>query len=436
MKFIFRRINELVKKNLFINTLYSLGGKGAAMILFLLFDIFCARMLTEDEFGEWNFLYAIITMFYWIAGFGISSSHRVYAAKVRDDKELLKQYVNSGFLLRVIVTTLFIPVLLVLRTLFAGRLGYPDKYPHLKLLLLLGIIIVALNTFNELFKDLFIATVKFKNMFLINVAEYGGYLIWGVLGIVVIGNNTGIAIGYILALLQCVVIETLLIYKEDIQINIKKYAKKDYILTIFHYAMPILVLSFGALVLTEMDTFMLGIFCSPSETGIYSVAKKLLSKTTHINFAISSSTMTQFVLINKENFMHKRKLYHKVVGTNLILTIAISVGLYLFGPWGITILYGERYMEAGMVLRVLLPYYFMYGTALFFAALLDYQEKAKTRSILYMTMVVLNLIFNYILIPRYGAVGAAAATVAAMIPYYLGLMIEAHLIFVRIQSDK
>ncbi|MBD5469553.1 MAG: oligosaccharide flippase family protein [Lachnospiraceae bacterium] len=416
--------------------MFSLMGKAAAMVLFLLADIFCARLLTEDEYGEWNFFYAIATMFFWIVGFGISASTRVYAAKAREDKRLLRQYVNSGFLLRVLVTVLFIPVLLLLRALFTGRLGYPDKYPNLMLLMLLGIVIVALNTFNELFKDLFIATVKFANMFWINIAEYGGYLVWGILGIMLIGNNTGIALGYIVALLQCVVLQWILLYKDDIQINLKKYVKKQYVTTIFHYAMPILVLSFGALVLTEMDTFMIGIFCPPSEAGTYSVAKKMLSKISHINFAICSSTMTQFVLINKENFTHKRKLYHKVVGMNLMLTIAISAGLFLLGPWGITLLYGERYAEAGMVLRALVPYYFMYGTALFFATLLDYQEKAKTRSYLYMVMVVLNLILNYVLIPRYGAVGAAAATVVAMMPYYLGLIIQAHLIFVRIQSAK
>lgn len=436
LKDIKKKILEITQRKLFINTVYSLGGKGIAMVLFMLADILCARLFTKDEYGEWNFFYAIATMFFWIVGFGISASTKVYAAKVRNDQQELNKYVNSGFLLRIIVTVIFIPILLLLGSVFAERLGYPDKYPNLKMLLFLGVFLVAFYTVNEFCKDTFIAMVKFKNMFWIAVAEYSGYLIWGTVGILLIGGTTGIAIGYILALMQCVAIDYWLLHRDGIRLGLNRFADKSNVSTIFNYALPILFISFGTLVLTEMDTVMLGIFSPPSEAGIYSIAKKTLSKITHINFAISSSVMTQFALITKENIEYKKRLYHRVVGMNLMLTMFISMVLLVAGPWGIKVLYGERYAQAGIVLRMLVPYYFMYGTGLFFSALLDYQEKANVRSVLYMMMVVLNLIFNYVLIPRFGAVGAAAATVMAMIPYYLGNMLESHLVFVRIKKCK
>lgn len=83
----------------------------------------------------------------------------------------------------------------------------------------------------------------------------------------------------------------------------------------------------------------------------------------------------------------------------------------------ITLLYGVEYQAAGRILIYLLPYYIMYSIASFFGAFLDFQNEAKTRSICYSTIVVINLFLNFLFIPRFGGIGAAVATSLSIVPY-------------------
>lgn len=50
----------------------------------------------------------------------------------------------------------------------------------------------------------------------------------------------------------------------------------------------------GGLVLVEMDTFMLGLFCPKQQVSVYSIAKQLISKATNVNMAVWTGTITSW----------------------------------------------------------------------------------------------------------------------------------------------
>ena len=78
------------------------------------------------------------------------------------------------------------------------------------------------------------------------------------------------------------------------------------------YAIPLVLTSLGGLVLMEMDTFMLGLFCSKEQVSVYSIAKQLVSKATNVNMAIWTGTVASLAMITKENFIDKKNKFQKV----------------------------------------------------------------------------------------------------------------------------
>ena len=56
------------------NIFYNAAGKGIAMLSFFVLDILIAKLLGYAFYNEWNFAFAIITGFRWIARFGIDSA--------------------------------------------------------------------------------------------------------------------------------------------------------------------------------------------------------------------------------------------------------------------------------------------------------------------------------------------------------------------------
>ena len=162
---------------------------------------------------------------------------------------------------------------------------------------------------------------------------------------------------------------------------------------------------------------MLGILSTKLQVANYGIAKNLCTKAAHVNYALTVGSMTSFSVLTVANIKEKSSKLMKAGGLNALISVVIAGAFLLLGTFMITILYGAEYSEAGEILKYLVPYYVMYGISSFFATFLDFQGKAKTRSICYCTVVMLNFILNLLLIPKFGAIGAAVATSLSLVPY-------------------
>lgn len=419
--------------NILNDTILSLGSKAVGMILFMATDIMIARFLSTESYDEWSFFYAIITMCYWLVWFGINESVRVFVAKERKNIKRQNSNIRIGMKLRLLISGLFLLLFTIASIVFIF-VG-PSKnlrYPHLKELFVCGSLLCFANSLLEYFKAVFIGLVKFKNIFILTLAEFGGYFIFGVGCLVISKNIIGLGIGYIIAIWNAALIGSILL-KKYLRESKCQYADSEYEKTIrwsiFKYAMPIFVVSIGSLLLTEMDSLMLGVMSETGEIGAYSIAKSLMGKLTHVNLAICTSTMTVFAVLTKENVNRMRKTFHKIMLGNVAVMLLICVAVLLFGPYVVRILYGVEYSKSGIVIIYLIPYYCGYAITIFMSALLDYQEKAKQRVPIYFAMILLNFILNMLFIPRYGAIGAAIATDFSLLPYLVGLIFLSQKVF-------
>ena len=63
----------ILQNSIFKSTSYTLCGKMAAMLLYMAFDIACARILAPEEYAEWVFFYAVLTMMFYIGWCGVNT---------------------------------------------------------------------------------------------------------------------------------------------------------------------------------------------------------------------------------------------------------------------------------------------------------------------------------------------------------------------------
>lgn len=408
----------LFQSNILKGTLYTLSGKAVAMIFYMAFDIVCARILIPEDYAEWVFFYAILTMMFYIGWFGINTSAKVFVSKDRTRENAAKT-IRASFLLRLRVSIVFGVILVFVAFPLAGWLGYPDKYPGLYVLCLLASFLVFLNSYSEFFKEVLMGVGDFKGLCIITILEFAGYFLFSLIFLIPLRRVEAVAFGYICSgiivfifgtgYLRSISKERLFPKKTDEYHSIMK--------KVFQYAIPIAVTSIGGMILVEMDTFMLGILSTKIQVANYGIAKSLCAKATHVNYALTIGSMTSFSILTVENIKEQRVKFMKINNVNVLLSAVIVSIFLLFGTSIILILYGDDYQEAGRILKYLVPYYFMYSMSTFFATFLDFQGKAKTRSICYCTVVVLNLFFNLLFIPYFGARGAAIATSLSLVPY-------------------
>lgn len=414
----YEMIRRLFQNKIFDNTLYTLSGKMAAMLLYMAFDIACARLLTPETYAEWVFFYAILTMMFYIGWCGINTSAKVFVSK-ESDQEKKAGIIRASFLLRLIVSILVSAILILAAYPLARCLGYPAKYPSLYRLCIFAGLLVFLNSFSEFFKGLFMGLDDFKRLCGTTILEFAGYFLWSLLFLLLFRRVEAAALGYmcggigvfLFGLASLRQISTVGIFPKRSD-NYRSIMRK-----IFKYAIPLAISSIGGMILVEMDTFMLGMLSSKAQVANYGIAKNLCSKAVHVNYALTVGSMTSFSVLTAENIKKKRTQLKKISNLNILIAASVAGAFLLLGNTVITLLYGVEYQAAGRILIYLLPYYIMYSIASFFGAFLDFQNEAKTRSICYSTIVVINLFLNFLFIPRFGGIGAAVATSLSIVPY-------------------
>lgn len=415
------------------NVSYTLLAKIVAMVFYFAIDVVIARILSIDGYSEWTYFYSISTMLGYVTWFGINASIKVFISKQKSEKEI-KECFKAGTVLRLLVSIFFALIIMIFSKQIAKALGYPDKYANLDELILMSGAMVFASSFTEYFKEISIGLEKYKNVLIITTIEFGLNFLFSLIFVCLKHSTTMVALGYVVAgIVQ--VIAGFIIYKDSIILpkeeklaldkeHIKNLAKK-----IMKYAIPLVVISFGGMVLIEMDTVMLGMLSSKKEVSVYAIAKKLCQKATHINYAICTGTMTAFSVLTYDTIVEKKKKFKKLGGINILVSLAVSFGFIILGPLAIKILYGEEYYKAGEVIRLLVPYYILYSISNFYSLFLDFHNKATYRSVCYLVTLFLNLVLNYFLIPPMGANGAAIATAVSLVPYTILVMIQTNVIF-------
>lgn len=411
-------IEKLFKNNILKSTLYTLSGKIAAMMFYMAFDIACARILSPEDYAEWVFFFAVLTMMFYIGWCGINTSAKVFISK-ESTQEGISKKIKASFLLRLLASILIGMLLTILAHPLARWLGYPDKYPDLYCLCIFAGLLVFFNSYSEFFKEVFMGLGEFKRLCLITILEFAGYFFFSFIFLIILKKVEAAAFGYLCSGIGVFLFGSICL-KQISATGLLPRKTDDFCFDmnkIFRYAIPIAISSIGGMVLVEMDTFMLGILSTKSQVANYGIAKNLCAKATHINYALTVGSMTSFSVLTIGNIKEKRSRFMKTSNMNILISVVIAGMFLLLGTFMIKVLYGFEYQEAGKILKYLVPYYVMYGISSFFATFLDFQGKAKTRSICYCTVVGLNLGLNLLLIPQLGAVGAAIATSLSLVPY-------------------
>lgn len=404
-------------KKFFKNTVYSLLGKAIGMVLLVLLDILLARELSVEQYAEWAYFFSIASMLFFIGWLGINMSAKVIVSRCVEESSI-KACIKGGFLLRIISGIICSFILMIIMVFLSDKLGYPLKYPNLKNMFLLSGFLIFFNSTTEFFKEIFIGVINFKAVVGITVIEYLGYFAYSFLFLFFSGNVYSVIWGYAASGMTVFVIGTMLLIKDYHIICVQnKDIVFQYIKKIAKYSIPMLLVGIGVIILIEIDIVMLGMLSSKTEIAVYNIAKNINSKATHINYSLCAGTMASFAVISKNEIMSKKEDFRKIERVNILITMGIVFAIYLFTPAYITFFYGMNYSKAASVARVLIFYYVLYAVANFYSAFLDFRGKAQIRSISYVVIIILDIGLNYILIPRYGAYGAAIATSLSLIPY-------------------
>jgi O-antigen/teichoic acid export membrane protein len=162
---------------------------------------------------------------------------------------------------------------------------------------------------------------------------------------------------------------------------------------------------------------MIGIILGERDVAVYAVAKKVASKLPQLSLALIMGTMPVFAKINSNNVNILSKKFTNIVLTNTYILGCVSITI-IAGAWFfIPLLFGSEYKTSVITFYLLIPYIFEMSYSIVIGSLLDYTEHAGKRAANIIITIIINILLNYIFIPRFGPNGAAIATSISYFPY-------------------
>ena len=173
-----------------------------------------------------------------------------------------------------------------------------------------------------------------------------------------------------------------------------------------HYILSALMV----VVIQNTDHIMITSMISEAENGLYSAAITCATVVQFVYIAIVDSFRPLILSQKKEKNGAYENNVSRLYGITLYMALAQAVVFFIFADIMVSVLYGSEYAGSATILRVLV-FYFVFsvmGTVRNVWVLAE--EKQKYLWIINLSGALFNVILNAFMIPVWGAIGAAAAS--------------------------
>ena len=178
-------------------------------------------------------------------------------------------------------------------------------------------------------------------------------------------------------------------------------------------SLPLILSGLTIMIYMRIDQIMLGQMVGDKAVGIYSAATRISEVWYFVPMTVSSSVMPS---IFKAKEISEELYYQRIGKLNrglVWLAIAVAIVMTFVAKPLILILFGDNYLESGTILAIHIwaSVFVFTGVATsgwFIAENLTYLSLYRTLS-----GAIVNILLNIFLIPLYGGIGAAIATVIA-----------------------
>jgi len=179
-------------------------------------------------------------------------------------------------------------------------------------------------------------------------------------------------------------------------------------------ALPIFLVEGFYNLLTNIDILFVSYFLPPDQVGVYFAAAKTLALVHFVHFSVKAASAHRFAAYRAAGDMARyAEFVQETVRWTFWPSLALALALVAFGHWFL-MLFGPSFvagqgplwiLAAGVAIRASI------GTA---ESVLTMSGEQKICAAVYATSLVVNIVLNVALIPRYGLSGAAFATASAL----------------------
>lgn len=393
---------KLLGSKEFKNAGWLILGKLIQMILSFFISVFTARYLGPSNYGVINYASAYVAFFTSLCTLGINS------VIIKDFVDYPnEQGVTIGTTLTLRVLSSILSVIMIVS--LVSIIDYGEKETIIVTVLCsISLIFQVADTFTYWFQSRYLSKIT-------AVSTLFAYIATSFYKIFLLILNKNIkwfafsnSVDYIFL--------ALFLYIAYIKNNGPKisfsWKKGKYLMSkSYHYILSgMMVAIYG-----QTDKLMLKQMLNETSVGYYSLASSINLMWVFVLQAIIDSMYPTIINCYKKDrdlFNKKNKQLYAIV---IYISIIVAILFMIFGKLAISILYGDAYLPASEPLKIITWYTIFSYLGVARNAWIVCENKQKYLKYMYASAALINIILNYIMIPNWGATGAAIASLITQI---------------------
>ena len=368
-------------------------------------NVFVVRILTKAEYGTFGYADSIMAFIINFAGLGMTSGVLQFCSEQRDEREKLA-YAKFGLNFGVLSS-----FILSVGCLVYGAFGSFSIHGSKLVFMVYSFYPVTYFLFSYYSVVFRYRKENKKYAFLTNINA----VIYAVVEIIAsyFVNEFGMVVALYLSTIIASMVGMRYMKKNmnpgefrlnrEQKLGIIRYSSYSFL----SYAMTNLLL--------VLDIFLIGtLIADPATLAVYKIAVTIPLTMMIVPNSIVVFVYPYFAEHQKEYDWLKAN-FKKLIGNSIMVNFLISGSLVIFAPFIISTIWGQAYMDAVTPFRILSLNYFVQGTFRFTTInIMNALNRVEVVLIANIAAVVIDLGLDLWLIPRYGMIGAAVATLSTV----------------------
>lgn len=368
--------------------------------------LWLARYLGPEEYGIYNYVISLTTIFITIATFGTTE---ILVKKVLHSTSDYHEALKPGFDLRLALSV-------ALFVLLGAYAYFFEESTDIQIFILISAIALFFQPF-EVVDSFFRAKVQVQKS---SIGRMAQLMISSLIKIALILYQAPLKWFYFVFVFDAIFYSTiiLLAYLKENKNFLSRYFSPKLMKEIGRESFPLMIVAVSSLMLSRFDQVMIGKLLTKIDVGFYSAASKTIEIGTLFSVLVSMSLYPAILNSKKTD----RAIYLKRMAMlNRLLVwggIALASVVFFNSELVIQTLFGEKYIASGEVLKVL-------SLNILFISFYQVSYRWYLSENLQMLMmfkvlmaVVVNIGLNFLLIPRYGIMGAALGSVTTSLIFH------------------
>lgn len=386
------------KRKVVANVFWALLGKIVTMLSTLIVSVLVARYLGPEQFGVMNYVISLVSLFSIFATFGMSD----IVVRELSKRELSKdEILGTAFILRLILSSITITCVIIYALLFENKDG-------LSTMMIIYSIYMLFACF-DVIRCYFISIIQNKRVV---ISEISRSLLGALIKIGLVIFNAPLI--YFIAALA---IDFLLLamgyltnYQKIDTCKNWKYNSK-FALFLLKNSFPLLIAGAATTIYQRIDQVMIAKMIDNASVGYFSTALSFVGVLVFVPTIMIQTVSPILVDFKKNNpqryDIESQRMMNLIVWATIIVCVILSLLSYPI----IYITYGIKYLPAVPVMQILV--FKAVGLALTMTGgqLIIIENIHKFAFVRNILACVVCVISNYLLIPHWGIIGSAWATI-------------------------